>query len=69
MGEPSEMGYSMSQYHVHSNNKECLHEWHLSKVQRYSNNPHQGYSEWACEKCGAIKEIKFNDVYVLEDES
>ena len=38
----------------------CKHKWHLGKIVRYSNDQSAGWSEWACDKCGEFKELKFS---------
>lgn len=38
----------------------CKHKWHLGQIIRYSNNTTKGWSEWACERCGAFKQLDFD---------
>lgn len=44
----------------------CKHKWQLGKIQRHTNRTDMGWTEWACEKCGAVKQLNFKKVDVQD---
>lgn len=39
---------------------EHKHKWHFAGIQRFSNHPDKGTTQWACE-CGAVKTVEIKN--------